>query len=344
MKFANQHNRLTTFAAGLVLLTAATTATQLHAAPLPQLNIDPTQTTVSGASSGGYMAVQLHVAYSARFTKGAGVVTGGPYNCAEGSLMKALTRCFGKMPIPVPDLVTITNQWAKEGLIDATSNLAASKVYLFAGANDTVVKEGTTTSLLEYYKNYVTPANIAIKTDIKSEHGFVTDDYGNACLSKDAPFLNNCGFDLAGSILKHLYGELAPRKSGALEGSLTEFDQTTFAAANGMGATGWVYVPKTCSSGAKCRLHIALHGCKQNVTDVGQEFVRSAGYNRWADTNNIVVLYPQTGKGATNSCWDWWGYDDANYAKKSAPQMKAIVAMMDRLGSGTTAVKPAAAK
>ena len=30
-----------------------------QAAPLPQLNIDKTQTTVSGASSGGYMAVQL---------------------------------------------------------------------------------------------------------------------------------------------------------------------------------------------------------------------------------------------------------------------------------------------
>jgi poly(3-hydroxybutyrate) depolymerase len=80
------------------------------------------------------------------------------------------------------------------------------------------------------------------------------------------------------------------------------------------------------------------------VTEVGQAFVRNAGYNRWADTNKIVVLYPQTGKGATNGCWDWWGYDDANYAKKSAPQMKAIVAMMDRIGSGAPSAKPAANK
>ena len=50
------------------------------AAPLPQLNIDKAQTTVSGASSGGYMAVQLHVAYSSSFKKGAAVIASSPNN------------------------------------------------------------------------------------------------------------------------------------------------------------------------------------------------------------------------------------------------------------------------
>jgi hypothetical protein len=63
--------------------------------------------------------------------------------------------------------------------------------------------------------------------------------------------------------------------------------------------------------------------------------VRNTGYNRWADSNNIVMLYPQTSLAATNSCWDWWGYDSANYAKKSGPQMAAIKAMVDRVSSGT---------
>jgi len=78
-----------------------------------------------------------------------------------------------------------------------------------------------------------------------------------------------------------------------------------------------------------------LHGCKQNSTDIGTQYVKNTGYNRWADTNKIVVLYPQTGTGATNSCWDWWGYDSANYSKKSGPQMAAVKAMVDRVGSGT---------
>ena len=59
------------------------------AVPLPQLKIDAGQTSVSGVSSGGYMAVQLHVAYSATFKKGVGVVAAGPFNCAEGSVVDA---------------------------------------------------------------------------------------------------------------------------------------------------------------------------------------------------------------------------------------------------------------
>ena len=51
------------------------------------------------------MAVQLHVAYSASFGKGAAVIAGGPFNCAEGSIVNGLTRCLGNAPIPVADLV-----------------------------------------------------------------------------------------------------------------------------------------------------------------------------------------------------------------------------------------------
>ncbi|RZJ15776.1 MAG: hypothetical protein EON50_00250, partial [Acidovorax sp.] len=82
------------------------------------------------------------------------------------------------------------------------------------------------------------------------------------------------------------------------------------------------------------KLHVVLHGCKQNISDVQQQYVRNTGYNRWAETNNIVMLYPQTSTAATNSCFDWWGYDNANYAKKSGPQMVAIKAMVDQVSSG----------
>ena len=43
---------------------------------LPQLALDPGATTVSGLSSGAFMAVQMHVAFSDRIA-GAGVVAGG---------------------------------------------------------------------------------------------------------------------------------------------------------------------------------------------------------------------------------------------------------------------------
>jgi len=310
------------------------------AASLPQLNIDKAQTTVSGVSSGGYMAVQLHVAYSAVFKKGAGVIAGGPFNCADSSILNAIGRCLGKSSIPVDELAKTTGEWAKTGLIDATANLAASKVYLFSGARDSVVGQSTSTDLQAYYQNFLPSGNVLLKKDIEAEHAVVTDDYGSTCSTKASPFINNCGFDTAGAMLQHLYGPLAPRSKAAVEGALSEFDQGAFVTGHGMGATGWVYVPKACAAGAKCRVHVALHGCKQNAADVGQEFVAHAGYNRWAEANNIVVLYPQTGAKAVNSCWDWWGYDDPNYAKKSSPQMSAIVAMVEYLSGATIASKP----
>jgi len=73
----------------------------LAAVNLPALNIDKTQTTVSGLSAGGFMAVQLHVAYSATFAKGAGVVAGGPFYCAEGSIVNATGRCMAS-PSGIP--------------------------------------------------------------------------------------------------------------------------------------------------------------------------------------------------------------------------------------------------
>lgn len=307
---------------------------------LPALNIDKTQTTVSGLSAGGFMAVQMHVAYSATFAKGAGVVAGGPFYCAEGSIVNATGRCMASPSgIPTSTLVNTTNSWASQGSIDPVSNLQNSRVYLFSGSLDSVVKPGVMDALRTYYGSFVPSANIVYKKDLAAEHAMVTDDYGSTCSTKGAPYINDCNFDLAGTLLQHLYGTLNARNNAALpEGNFVEFNQTEFITNHGMGTTGWAYVPQSCQAGSAtaCRLHVVLHGCKQNLADVQQQYVRNTGYNRWADTNNIVVLYPQTGAGATNSCFDWWGYDNANYAKKSGPQMVAIKAMVDRVSSGSS--------
>jgi poly(3-hydroxybutyrate) depolymerase len=310
----------------------------VQATPLPQLVIDPAETTISGLSSGGFMTVQLHVAFSATFKKGAGVIAGGPFYCAEGSVLNATGRCMKHdSSIPVASLVNTTRNWAASGYLDPVANLAASKVYMFSGTLDSAVTPPVMNDLLTYYQAFVPAANIVYKHDVAAEHSMVTDDYGSTCSVKTPPYINDCNFDLAGAVLAQLYGSLNPRNNGTLAGSFTEYDQTAFISGHGMAGTGWVYVPQACAAGTRCRLHVVLHGCKQNTADVGQQYVRSTGYNRWGDSNNIVMLYPQTGVGATNSCWDWWGYDSANYAKKSGPQMAAIKAMVDRVSSGTPA-------
>ena len=311
---------------------------------LPALNIDKTQTTVSGLSSGGYMAAQLHVAYSATFKKGAGIVAGGPFYCAEGSITNATGRCMASPAgIPTSSLVTTTNNWASQGNIDPVVNLQSSKVYLFSGSIDSTVKTGVMDALGTYYNSFVPAANVVYKKDIAAEHAMITDDYGSTCSTKASPYINDCNFDLAGAMLTHLYGALNPRNSSTLApGNFVEFNQTQFISNHGMAPTGWAYIPQACTAGTQCRVHVVLHGCQQNVTLVQQQYVRNTGYNRWADTNNMVMVYPQTSTQATNSCWDWWGYDSANYAKKSGPQMAAIKAMVDQVSSGGFTPPPAA--
>eukprot|EP01035_Chromulina_nebulosa_P011600 gene11600-15493_t len=195
----------------IVLLVLGATSWAALAAPvaLPSYNIDPEKTSVSGLSSGGFMAVQLHVAYSATFAKGAGVVAGGPFYCAEGSVVNATGRCMASPAgIPTSTLVSTTNTWASQGVIDPVANLQNSRVYLFSGSLDSVVKTGVMDALRTYYDSFVPAANVVYKKDIAAEHAMVTDDYGNACSTKGAPYISNCNFDLAGAMLQHLYSTL----------------------------------------------------------------------------------------------------------------------------------------
>ena len=338
--------RSLTAARALAALALATSAALAQAAaPLPALVVDASRTTVSGLSSGAYMAVQMHVAYSATFHTGAGIVAGGPYYCAQDSLATATGPCMAHSgSIPVASLVATTNSWAAAGSIDPVANLAGSKIYLYSGTQDQTVVQAVMNDLKTYYTSFVPAASIVYKNTLGSGHGMITDDFGSACANTAAPFVNDCNFDLAGAILQQLYGPLNARNAGALSGNFVQFDQTAFVSGHGMASTGWLYVPASCAAGESCRLHVAFHGCLQNSADVGEQYVRDTGYNRWADTNHIVVLYPQTGAATSanpNACWDWWGYDSANYAKKSGPQMAAVKAMVDRLASGTPPLVPA---
>ena len=64
-----------------VALAAFASGAASAAINLPAYNVDTSNTTVSGLSSGGFMANQLGIAYSSLF-KGVGVFAAGPYMCA----------------------------------------------------------------------------------------------------------------------------------------------------------------------------------------------------------------------------------------------------------------------
>src|SRR6476620_361516 len=124
--------------------------------------------SVSGVSAGGYMAVQFHVAHSA-IVRGAGVLAAGPYYCAQGQTATAQTNCM------VPDLFepvtatpllkTETDALAALGAIDATSNLAQGRVWLFAGTHDDTVLPVVVEALSRFYRVYVPAASIKLVRD-----------------------------------------------------------------------------------------------------------------------------------------------------------------------------------
>ncbi|SCU75959.1 Fibronectin type 3 domain-containing protein (fragment) [Cupriavidus necator] len=262
---------------------------------LPPQLVDPDRISTSGISSGGYMAVQMHVSYSA-LIKGAAVIAGGPYACAQtgkgeqANLQRALgpcmagtyslwqrTWCFwglatcaGTNAPDVAGAVAATRQHASAGAIDPVANLMTHPVLLISGTSDDTVRPVVMDALAAYYRNFVRAEKLRYEKIPGAGHTFPTDSYrqGNPCSSAVSPFISDCRFDAAGRILKHLFGNLQPRNEGPPRGTLIEFDQAEFLNApesKSMARTGWLYVPERCAS-KRCRLHVAFHGCQQSAS------------------------------------------------------------------------------
>jgi len=321
------------------------------AVALPSLNIDPASITVSGLSSGGFMANQLGVAHSATF-KGVGVFAAGPYMCAGHA---NYTACMYNASISGAALSTMQadiNNWSGTA-IDPKAGIAAQKVFLFVGNSDYTVGPNPVLALQTQYQNNGVPAaNLQLVRRSGTAHVFPTDfdaTGNNACSSSASPYISNCGYDGAKAVLAMFYGTLNPRNNTPPASNYIEFDQTAFTTNPGVAPNGWVYVPSDCAAGASCRLHVALHGCQQGYATIGDRFLRNTGYTRWADSNRIVVLFPQARVDHTsrataasgslpnpNGCWDWIGWYGSNFAQRSGTQVAAIKAMVDRLASGST--------
>lgn len=352
----------------LVLFVAA-----LHSAwaakpeKLPALNIDVRETSISGLSSGAFMSVQFQVVYSS-IVKGAGIVAGGPYFCSQGSPLRATTQCsctldpahdlcsVSSNSTNVSTLVSDTRQFAAQGLIDDPANLSRQRVLIVSGEKDETVPPQVAAQLSDYYGQLAVPASNRSEVRlIKAAHTMPTVNYGKDCGVAESPYLGRCHYDTAKAILEWVYGQLKKPRQGQALGRFMQFDQRgylprdRFTWTTGMDNTGWAYIPEACERGEACRLHVVLHGCRQGQNYLplrplsggglyyGTTFVRNAGYNRWAESNRIVVLYPQAVSipGINpNGCWDWWGYTGSDFPTRDGVQLKAIRAMVDRITSG----------
>lgn len=331
--------------AGLCCLALA--AGPAAAQELPSLPLDPGATTVSGLSSGAAMAVQLQVAHSAAI-QGAGIVSGAPYDCAGGSLWVASFFCMKGYffvtaePEAMRDAV---RRAAAAGEIDPPEGLIGDRIYLFHGLADHTVTRPAMDALAGGYALLGVPgAQVDYVDDVNAGHAFIIEDDAVRCEETAPDYINDCDIDQAHDILAQMYGPLAPAIPARDDG-FVEIDQSLYTeGAAGMDDRAFVYIPEACAPGAAgpCRLHIALHGCQQGVSFIGEEYIRTTGYARWAEANRIVVLFPQamaTEAGVFETaynpkgCWDWWGYSGEDYAARTGPQIAAIARMAAALGA-----------
>jgi poly(3-hydroxybutyrate) depolymerase len=344
--------RLSSTTAAAVLATLALPAAAVS--PLSSYDVDPNSVSVSGLSSGGFMAAQLGVAYSGTFTVGFGVFAGGPFDCARN---QGYTTCMynGTPSISTPEANMTSWSGAQ---INPLANLASRKLYGWYGGMDFTVGANPMNQLkAELQAKGVTTGNTSWNTLSSAGHTFPTNFAGsgdNSCGSTSSPYVSNCGYDGAGAVLQWMYGTLnAPASS--LGGTLLQFDQTKFiGSGNGMDTVGYLYVPAACTTGP-CKLHVSLHGCLQSHQNIGMTYINNTYYDNWADTNGIIVLWPQALPDNTshstpdngslpnpNGCWDWVGWYGSNYDQVGGAQMAAIVAMVNQITSGFSASIPAA--
>ena len=359
-----------------------------NAGPLPALGLAAGSLTVSGLSSGGYMAGQFQVAFSSAVS-GAAVLAAGPYGCSRGSVSTAVKNCScptGNSPwlalaqwLPAtrcevlgPPLLANFAQSALDinrEQLDNPAALAGHRVWLLSGDADPVVKPALVSAAAQFYRDHGVPADhLHLEHVAGAGHGLPVPDGPLACGVTASPYLTRCaGEDAAGALLAWL---LAPVGAGAAPwqpavapraAGLRPFDQRPYrqqSVWDGLDDQGWLYVPAACEraggqAAAACRLHLVFHGCQQGRSVLGERFVQGAGYNRWAEANQVVVLYPQvrasrlpaSAVGQTyrmnpEGCWDFWGYTDPlgdvhgvarHFARRTAPQLSAVKRMVDAL-------------
>ena len=315
--------------ASAALLTAAFSATV--AAQVPPLQLDVEHITVSGLSSGGYMANQMHIAYSDWIT-GAGILAAGPYYCAQGDITVALSQCVDKSE-PAIDTAALNDKvktLAANKKIAELSNLQNDKVWLFHGTRDVRVNKSVSDALTAQYQALMPSEQIKYIDNKPIAHLFPTKDRGGQCMSSSSPFIGNCDYDAAGEMLNYLIDDLNPA-SDSLTGKVVSFNQQKLGgkSAATLAEKGYAYIPASCAEGEDCQVHVSFHGCNQFADTVGMAYVEQTGLNQWADSNNMVVVYPQTTSSLVmplnpQGCWDWWGYTGEDYATRSGKQITAV--------------------
>jgi hypothetical protein len=228
------------------------------------IKADRNQISISGLSSGGWLAVQYHIAHSHQIT-GIGIVAGGPYHCAGSASFTCRYTPYALLPydscqaiyvcsrtaakanlwgfyIGPPDYrqsVASARQEAERGTVDSLSGLKDDRVWIFTGGqeerfpHDTLVPHDVASELKKFYDALFAllevgnpPEDIEMVDSIQVEHAMVTDSPGpDACDRFGPPYIDDCSYPLAERLLEFIYPERVQASESSATGALVAFDQ-----------------------------------------------------------------------------------------------------------------------
>lgn len=259
-------------------------------------------------------------------------------------------------------LVQALTNAAATGSVAPTSHLATARTYLERGSLDTVYMDGSVNRTRDLFLHFAGNASqVFFVAHIPHQHAQLTadpwlstDSCGGSPQPWAPPAMQNCGNDAAGAALQHIYEESLRRPSSLAfqhPENLFQFDQTPYfpAAWPGLSSIGYVYIPTACQPGGNattCKLHVALHGCGMSIwsPQMNTSFVEHTGFNAWADANDMVVLYPQSGGFLEQGlqaptaqlqagCFDSYGQTSVEYAFRTGLQMLSIRQMIEGIAA-----------
>ena len=302
--------------------------------------------TVSGQSAGGSMAIQHLVAYS-HSVDGAAIVAGSPYGCGAVPLDQwiCFTGPFGTLD--EDRALRYIRERRESGLIDAPVwlRLRRTPLLLFSGSKDHVVWQDVMRATARQLEALAAPGQVASVFNTSASHVWSI-DHGD-CSCGDCALelgdgvccdVNNCLYDLSGDMLSRFYGPALRQRSTPLP-RLHWVAQWPFVPAHAarlptparMLEWAIVYVSSGCErEPSRCRLHVNYHGCTANDWKQRREWVRHIDLNEYAESNDLVVVYPQAaGNNATGTgCWDWFDAGDADFDTRRGSQLSTVTALI----------------
>ena len=203
-----------------------------------------------------------------------------------------------------------------------------------------------------FYAAFVAPEAIRFETTVPAAHAMVTLAWGEPCEAFEEPFINDCDYDLAGAILQQMYGPLAAPDEAGDEpaGDIVAFDQAPFDPGRQdqrprrhRAICSFPRVPgggrplpaarRPARVRADARPASARPSSATPATTAGPPSTASSSSIRRRPRSSGSLLGVDLPWPNPQGCWDWWGFTGPDYALKSAPQITAITAMIDRLTS-----------